>query len=617
VARSHVKRSNSRREQDEGRSEMAQLTRDALPEAERWDLTTLFPDPAVWDVERQAILAELPRLEALKGTLAAGPEALLQALTLEDQIDERVDRLFAYAALNRDEDTRDGSAIQRYEQAMSLAIAFGRASSWIAPELLTLSDEQLRGFAASEPGLEPFRRTIELTIRQRPHVRSAEVEEVLADSGEIGRTAGNVFTFLDNADIRYGTVTDAEGNDVELTKGRYLRLLESRDRSVRRQAYLTLHAPYLEHRNTLGALLTATVQRDAFYARARRYESSLHAALEPEAIPMEVYTNLIATVRRYLPLLHRYIALRKRLLGIDDLHNYDLYVPLIEMPDRTFTFDQAREAVHASLLPLGERYVDPLAAGLRSRWTDVHETPGKRSGAYSFGVYGAHPFVLLNWNSTLNDVYTLAHEFGHAMHSWFSSGTQPHPTYQYTIFVAEVASTFNEQLLTADLLRKTDDPRERAYLVNEALESIRTTIFRQTMFAEYELLIHRISERGEGLTPERLTQEYARLVADYYGPDLTVDDQVSIEWSRIPHFYRAYYVYQYATGLIAAMALAASVMDGDASARERYLRFLSAGSSKDSLDLLLDAGVDLTSAAPYDAAFGTMEQYLDTLESLV
>jgi oligoendopeptidase F len=597
--------------------EMAQLTREAIPETECWDLTDLFPDVEQWEAERRAIQEELPALETFRGTLGKSPQQLLAALSLEDRLDERLGRLFAYAMLERDEDTRNSAAIQRYEQAMSLAVAFGRATAFIAPELLTLSDEQLHAFLDEEPGLAPFRRMIERVIRERPHVRSSEVEEVLADTAEMAHASSNVFTFLDNADIQFGTIVDTDGSEIQLTKGRYLRLLERPERDVRRQAYEALHAPYMAHRNTLGSLLTGSIQRDTFFARQRRYESSLHAALGPEAIPIEVYTNLIQTVRRYRPLLHRYIALRKRVLGIDDLHTYDLYVPLIEMPEQTINFDEARDTVVDALAPLGGRYVDALSEGLRSRWVDIHETPGKRSGAYSMGVYSVHPYLLLNWNASLNDTFTLAHEAGHAMHSYFSSATQPHATSQYTIFVAEVASTCNERLLTENLLTKATDPRERAYLINDALETFRGTVFRQTMFAEFELLAHQIAERGEGLTQDRLTSEYARLVADYYGPDLVIDDRVSVEWSRIPHFYRAFYVYQYATGLIAATALAAGVYSGDSDACDRYLTFLSSGSAKDSLDLLRDAGVDLTTAEPYDAAFATMERYLDGLEELI
>jgi oligoendopeptidase F len=596
---------------------MSQLTRDTIPAHEQWDLTDLFPSPDAWDAERRALQDDLKELEEFRGTLALSPRQLLRALEYEDSLDERLGRLFAYALLQRDQDTRVTEAIQRYEQAMSLAVAMGRAASYMAPELLTLSDEQLTSFLEQEPGLAPFRRTIERIMRERPHVRSAEVEEVLADSAEMAQAASNVFTFLDNADITYGTVRDSDGNEVELTKGRYQLLLERRDRQVREDAYKTLHAPYLAHRNTLGALQTASVQKDAFFARARRYESSLEAALKPGAIPLEVYSNLVAMVRRYAPLLHRYVKLRMRALGIDDPHNYDLYVPLIEMPDRSYEFGEASNIVLRALAPLGGDYVDVLSNGFDSRWVDVHETPGKRSGAYSLGVYGAHPFVLMNWNGSLNDVFTLAHEVGHAMHSHLSSANQPHPTSQYTIFVAEVASTANERLLTAELLEQSDDPRERAYLVNDALEAIRTTIFRQTMFAEFELVTHEAVERGDGLTPEYLSNEYGRLVAEYYGPDLVIDEQVKMEWSRVPHFYQSFYVYQYATGLIAAMALASAMLDGGEDARERYLRFLSAGSSKDSLDLLREAGVDLTTDAPYQAAFATMEQYLDTLESLI
>lgn len=593
---------------------MAQLTRDAVPESERWDLTHLFPTTEAWDAEREAIQAKLPEIEAFRGRLGQSPQELLAGLTLADEIDERLGRLFAYAMLERDEDTRNTEAIQRYEQVMALAVAVGRATAYMAPELLTLSDEQLLEFLDAEPGLAPFRRQIEETIRQRPHVRSAEIEEVLAETAEMARTASNVFTFFDNADMRYGTIVDSDGIEVEVTKARYMRLLQRRDRRVRRDAYETIHAPYVAYPNTLGALLTASNQRDAFFARVRNYESSLQAALKPGNIPEEVYTNLLDTVRRYLPLLHRYVGLRKRVLELDEVHMYDLYLPLVEMPERTYTYPEARETVLASLSPLGDRYLDPLKEGFNSRWIDVHETVGKRSGGYNMDVYGVHPYILLNWGHSLKDVFTLTHEVGHAMHSYFSSTTQPHPTARYTIFVAEVASTFNEQLLTAHLLQETTDPRERAYLVNDALEGIRTTVFRQTMFAEFELLTHQIVESGEGLTPERMKHEYVRLATEYHGPDFAADEQLAVEWARIPHFYRAFYVYQYATGLIAAMALASAVLDGDDGARERYLHFLTTGSSKDSLDLLRDAGVDLTTAAPYEAAFATMERYLDTLE---
>jgi oligoendopeptidase F len=594
-----------------------QLTRDQIPAGEQWELRDLFESPEAWETERQAIIKLIPGLESFQGTLGESPQHLLRALQYEDELDERLGRLFAYAMLSRDQDTRNADAVQRYEQIMSVAVQAGRSAAFMAPELLTLSDEQLTEFLDQEPGLEPFRRAIEKVMRDRPHVRSAEVEEVLADSAEMAHASDNAFTFLDNADIRYGTVTDSDGTEIELTKARYQRLLERRDRDVRRQAYEALHQPYIDHRNTLAALLTASNQKDAFYARSHRYESSLEAALKPGAVPLDVYHNLLETVRRYTPLLHRYLELRMRILGIDDPHNYDLYVPLVEMPEREYSFSQATDTIIDSFAPLGDDYVTVLGKGMRNRWVDVHEVAGKRAGGYNLGVYGAHPFILMNWNGSLNDVFTLAHEAGHAMHSHLSNLHQPHPTSQYTIFVAEVASTLNEQLLTHDLLQKTDDPRERAYLINDALETIRTTIFRQTMFAEFELRSHELVENGEGATPDRLSEIYAGLVSDYYGPNLQIDEQVSHEWSRVPHFYRAYYVYQYATGLIAAMALSRGVLSGDESARERYLQFLSAGSSKDSLDLLRDAGVDLTTADPYEAAFATMEQYLDTFEGLI
>jgi len=594
---------------------MSQLPRESVPESERWDLGHIFPSVAEWGEERQALTAELPNIEALHGSLGQSADQLLAGLSLIDQFEERLDRLFAFAMMQRDEDTRDSGAIQRYEQVMNLAIEASRAASFVAPELLTFSDEQLLAFLDAQPELEPFRRTIEQTIRQRPHVRSEEVEQLLAESAEMAQAPDNVFTFFDNADIHFGSITGPDGESIEITKGRYQRLLEQPDRQVRAAAYVTLHAPYVAHRNTLGSLLTANAQRDKFYARARHYENTLEAALQPDNIPTEVYTNLIETVHHYLPLLHRYVDIRRKVLGIDDPHMYDLYLPLVETPERNVDYGEAKSTVLKALAPLGSEYVDALAGGFEGRWIDVRETAGKRSGGYCMGAYGVHPYILLNWSGSIHDTFTLAHEGGHAMHTYFSNLAQPHPTSQYTIFVAEVASTFNEQLLTAHLLAERDDPRERAVLVNDALETIRTTIFRQTMFAEFELIVHRIVETGEGLTPERLMEEYGKLVGKYHGPHFVVDEQARLEWSRVPHFYSSYYVYKYATGLVAAMALASKVLSGGEGVRDRYLDFLHAGSSKDSLDLLRDAGVDLTAEDPYKAAFATMEDYLDTLEA--
>jgi oligoendopeptidase F len=594
-----------------------QLTRDQISADEQWDLTVLFESPEAWEAERQAIMELIPGLEQFRGTLGDSPQQLLAALKYEDELDERLGRLFAYAMLSRDQDTCVQDAVQRYEQVTTVAVQASRASSYIPPELLELPDEQLNNFMDQEPGLEPFRRSLEQVMRNRPHVRSAEVEEVLADSGEMANAAGNAFSFFDNADISYGTVTDVDGSEVELTKARYQRLMERRDRDVRRNAYLKFYQPYLDFQNTLGALLTSSMQKDAFFARSHNYDSALEAALKPGMIPLDVYHNLVERVRNGIPLLHRYLVNRKRILGVDRLYTYDMFIPLIEMPEREYTFPDARKMVLDSVEPLGEEYSKTLGEGLHNRWVDVYEVAGKRAGGYNLGVYGAPPFILMNWSGLLDDVFTLAHEAGHAMHSHFSNVTQPHAMSQFTIFVAEVASTVNELLLTHDLLQKTDDPRERAYLINDALDTIRGVIFTQAMFAEFEQKAHALVESGEGATPERFSEIYAELIGDYNGPEFEVDDQTRVSWSRIPHFYRAFYVYQYATGLIAAMALARAILNGEPGAQERYLTFLSAGSSKDSLDLLRDAGVDLLTEEPYQAAFAMMEQYLDEFENLV
>lgn len=591
-------------------------TREQVPLEETWNLSDLYSTPQSWEEERQAVLQTLPELEALRGTLRQGAAQVLRILELADQVEQRVNRLFAYALLARDQDTRDTAAAERFERAVHLTTLASRAAAWIAPELLTTyRDTELIALLEQEPRLEPFRRLFEKLIRQRPHVRSAEVEELLAETTHLAHTPANAFTLLDNADIRYGTITDLDGTVIQLTKGRYLQLLERRERSIREQAYRVFHAPYLAHRHTLAALLSGALQRDAFYARSRRYESALAAALHPENIPLDVYLTLIQLVREQAPLLQRYLDLRKRVLGLEQLRTFDLYVPLVERRQVVYEYQAACDLVLNALAPLGPEYITSLRQGLASRWVDVHETVGKRSGGYSLGVYGVHPYILLNWNGTLREVFTLAHEIGHAMHSFFSSRTQPHPTAEYTIFVAEVASTVNERLLMHSLLERTVDPLERAALVNDSLETFRVALFRQTLFAEFELLTHQAVERGEGLSADTFCEIYTRLIQHYYGPDLEIDEEVRHEWSRVPHFYRSFYVYQYATGLVAATALARMLLSGEVAAQQRYLRFLSAGSSKDSLELLRDAGVDLTSPEPYRATFAAIEQDLRTLEN--
>jgi len=592
-------------------------SRAEMPADDTWDLSAIYPDQPAWEAAIESIRADLPRLAALQGTLGDGAGQLLAALQLQDAIGERLGRVFAWAGLRKDEDNGNAGAVANYDRAIKLSVDAGEVSSFVEPEVLALPDGAIERYLADEPALALYRHALETLLRQREHVLSAEQERLLAAASEMAFAPGQIFTMLNNADLRYGTITDESGNAVELTKANYQRFLESRSRDLRKQAFEQLHASYRDHRNTLATTYASSVKADAFYARVHKYGSAMEAALAPHNIPIAVYDNLVETVNRRLGVLHRYIALRKRVLGLDRLGVYDLYVPIVPEVDREFGYEAGVETVLGALGPLGDDYLSVLSGGLDSRWVDVYENAGKTSGAYSWGVYGVHPFILMNWSGRLNDVFTLAHEAGHAMHSHYSGSTQPYVYSHYTLFVAEVASTVNELLMTDALRRQTDDRLFEMYLVNHALEDFRGTLFRQTMFAEFERWAHAQVEGGGALTPDLLDERYAELCRTYYGPDVEVDDFVASEWSRIPHFYRAFYVYQYATGISAAAALARQILDEGEPARRRYRAFLSGGSSKDSLDLLRDAGVDMTTSEPIERALDTFEALLDELERLL
>lgn len=588
-----------------------------VPAEDTWDLTAIFPDQATWLAAIDEVRADLPQLAAMQGTIGDGAGQLLAVLRLQDSMGERLGRIFAWAGLRKDEDNSNAEAVANYDRAVKLSIDIGEVSSFVEPEILSLPDGTVEAYLSAEPELELYRHGLEDLLRQRAHVLSADQERLLAAAGEMAMAPGHIFNMLDDADMHYGTVTDESGNEIPLTKGNYSRLMESRTRSVRQQAFEQLHQEYRDHRNALAAIYSSSVKADAFYARVHNYGSSIEAALAPNNIPVTVYDTLVETVNSRLDVLHRYIALRKRVLGLDSLGVYDLYVPIVPEVDREFTYEQGVETVLGALGSLGDDYRSTLAAGFDSRWVDVYENVGKSSGAYSWGVYGVHPFILMNWSGRLRDVFTLAHEAGHAMHSFYSSTTQPYTYSHYTLFVAEVASTVNELLMNDALRRQTDDRAFEMYLVNNALEDIRGTLFRQTMFAEFERWAHERVEAGEALTPDQLDQHYADLCRRYYGPDVEVDEYVAAEWSRIPHFYRAFYVYQYATGISAAVALSRQIIEEGEPARQRYRTFLSGGSSRYSLDLLRDAGVDMTTAAPVERALDAFAALLDELERLL
>jgi oligoendopeptidase F len=594
------------------------LKRSEQPRENTWELESIYASDADWERDFAHIGELLPQLASYQGRLGESAQTLLQALKIRDDAGLILGRVVVYAHMRFHEDTANSLYQGLADRATTLAAEFGAASAYFAPEILAIPEERLRQFLAQEPGLAVYGHMLDEIVRLRPHVLTADQEALLAQAHEIGEAPQRVFAMLNDADLKFPAVRDEQGQEVRITHGNYVsRFMESRDRRVRREAWEGLHGTYERFRNTIAAALAGNVKGDIFFARAHHYGSALEAALYPHNIPVSVYDSLVETVNRNLPLLQRYLALRKRALGLDELHMYDLYVPIVPEVEYKVSYDQARETVTRALAPLGEEYVRVLGEAFTQRWIDVYENEGKRSGAYSWGTYGVHPFVLLNYQENMNNMFTVAHELGHSMHSYFTWRTQPFVYGDYTIFVAEVASTLNEALLTHYLLETTQDPKLRLYIINHHLETFRGTLFRQTLFAEFEREIHARAEGGEALTPELLSGIYKRLNETYYGPTATVDDLIAIEWARIPHFYSSFYVYQYATGISASAALAARILAEGQPAVERYLRFLSSGSSDYSINLLREAGVDMSTPEPVQQALDTFGHYVEEMERLL
>lgn len=593
--------------------------RSEIDPTDTWDTSSVYEDDQAWEADFARVEQALPELAGLAGTLAASGEALENVLKRRDEVSERLERLSVYASMVHDVDTADPRGQALSSRIDALWSKFGAATAYVAPEMLQVPAATLTQWRDTVPGLAIYRRTIDETLRLRDHVRSAEVEEVLAELGEVRGAASEIAGFLRNADMRFTTIRDEEGKQVQLSEGLYRKLLESKNRRVRRDAFKGIMTGYQKFRNTLGASLARSVKRDVAEAKIRRYPSALEAALAPRDIPVEVYRNLVATTRKNLPKLHRYLRLHKKALGLRELHLYDLFVSIVPDEDRRVPFDQGVEMVIASVAPLGKEYQTVARRGLtEERWVDVYENEGKRSGAYSGGAYATRPFILMNYAGGQDDVFTLTHELGHSMHSWYTRKHQPYPTGDYTIFVAEVASTFNEELLRDYLLKEAKGNRKRqAALLGSALDDVRTTFFRQTLFAEFELEMHEMAERGEALTAETLTGLYRRLNEEYYGAVVKLDEEVFTEWARIPHFYSAFYVFQYATGIAAATALARKVLDEGEPAADRYLGFLKGGSSTDPLSLLRGAGVDMTTPEPIERSLEVFSQRIDQLEALL
>ncbi len=593
----------------------AAVERREVPRRYLWDTGRLFADWDAWEREFGQVERLLPDLGRLRGTLGRSGADLLRAVEAVLAVRRRLEVLYLYASLRSDEDTRDGGGTARRGRIGTLLVAFSETTSWFDPELLALPPGTAEALVEQEPGLRPYRHFLDEVQRMREHTLDQEREALLAASRNVTRGAGQIFNALNNADLRFPGIEDEEGRRVELTKARYARYLKSRDRRVRRDAFEAYLDTYGGVINTMAATLDANLKNHVYLARARRYSDTLEAALHPDAIPTEVFEALILTTERNLPTVHRYTALKQRVLGVDPLREHDLYVPLFTEQEAEHDYEEACELLLAGLAPLGDEYLEVVARAVRERWIDVHENLGKRSGAYSNSVYGHAPYILMNWSGQLRDVFTLAHEMGHAMHSHLAGARQPYVYADYPIFTAEVASTCNEMLLMDHLLRRASDPGRKLFLLDHYLGQINDTVFRQTMFASFERRIHELSEAGETLTAERLDALYLEILQRYWGPLVRFDTvRSSRTWSRIPHFYYNYYVYQYATAYAAAAVLSRRILAGEDGARERYLGFLGSGSSDYPIPTLRRAGVDMTGAEPVQAVADLFGELLDEVE---
>ncbi len=591
--------------------------RSEIPVAKRWAVEDLYESREAWEAALEAVSKRVEQAASYKGHLGDSARALQEYLDFEDDLDQEMEKVYMYAHLNMDVDTTDMEGQAMYMKVQRLYARAGEAQAFAMPEIMAIPQETLAGWRASEPGLQVYDRYFTLLDRRRAHTRSDEVETLLASAGEMAGSPSNVYTMLNNADLTFPKIVGEDGEETEVTQGRYGGLMESKDREVRKAAFRSMYASYGQFVNTIAANFTANIRQAVFYAKARGYASTRAMYLAPSNVPEEVYDNLIQVIHQGLPSMYRYVALRKRMLGVEELHMYDVYVPIIPECKVEVPFEEAREKILKALEPLGKDYQAALQEGFANRWIDACENVGKRSGAYCSGGTVTHPFVLMTYKEKLDDMFTLAHEMGHAMHSYFSNKTQPHQTASYRIFVAEVASTCNEILLTRYLLETTRDKAQKAYVINHFLDGFKGTMFRQTMFAEFEMLAHRMFEAGESLTAERLNQVYLELNQKYFGPDMVSDEEIRLEWAKIPHFYTPFYVYQYATGIAAAAALADRIRKlGEEGVRD-YMKFLTGGGSQDPIDLLKLAGVDMSRKEPVQAAVRLFDEMLAELEELL
>ena len=594
-------------------------TREEADARYKWAIEDLYKNDEDWKSDYELLKSRIPELAKFRGRLGESAQVLLSMQKLSDELNQLLEKVYVYANQRLHENTDNSTYQNLASQAQGLLVELSESMSFVEPELMELPDGTIEKFLKENEELSVYRQYFENIIRQKKHVLPTEQEALLAAMGDVAESPKDIFSMFNNADIRFPEITGEDGHPVQVTHGRYMSLMQSNNRQVRKSAFEAMYGVYGDWRNTLAAMYRANVKQEAFLAKAHKYTSDLEAALDGSHIPVKVYEQLIEAVHESMPLMYRYMKLRKKLLGVEELHMYDLYVPMTEQDHSEIPFEQAKETVLEGLAPMGEEYLNLLKEGFDHGWIDVYENQGKRTGAYSWGAYGTHPYVLLNYQGTLHDVFTLAHEMGHALHSWYSDEHQPYIYAGYRIFVAEVASTCNEALLIHHLMeqsKKAGDRKKTMYLINYFLEQFRTTLFRQTMFAEFEKITHSLQEQGETLTADRLCEIYYDLNKLYFGDEICVDREIAMEWARIPHFYTPFYVYQYATGFSAAIALSKRILEKGEPAVEQYKKFLKGGSSMYPLELLKMAGVDMEQKAPVQDALAVFAQYLDEMERL-
>ena len=591
--------------------------REAVPVELTWDLTAIFATDEAFEVAITEVQTQLAQASQYQGTLHEGAQAFEAAITYLLTISRQLETLYVYSHLKNDQDTTHTIYQGFYARASSLASQVGAALAWFEPEVLALPDDVIWGYFDERPELAVYRHFIETIVSNRQHILPAEQEALLAASSEIFGAPSHTFSVLNNADLIFPTITGVDGEQIQLSHGVYGQLMEHTNREVREAAFKGLYSVYEQFRNTFAATLSSNVKAHNFKAKTRHFDSAREAALSTNHIPEAVYDTLVQVVNQHLPLLHRYMALRKELLAVEELHMYDIYTPLLGEASIQYTYEQAVNKAMDALAPMGEEYLAVVKEAFAQRWIDVVENKGKRSGAYSSGAYDTNPYILLNWHDNLDQLFTLVHEMGHSVHSYFTRKNQPYVYGDYSIFLAEIASTTNENLLTEYLLKTETNPKARAYILNHYLDGFKGTIFRQTQFAEFEQFMHVEDAKGTPLTAEFLSESYGELNQKYYGPDLTQDEEIQLEWSRIPHFYYNYYVFQYATGFSAASALAQKILAGEPAALPNYLTYLKAGSSDFPVEVMKKAGVDMTQAAYIEDAMKIFEERLNELEALL